>query len=120
MRFFSSLGFLKSKLRNKPNKNFETCLRVRGTTYNVKKIPFERALIICSSICERIGLCKTSNTSSGGIGNGTNDSDTMNSEFETQGEENEDQTQNQDVSFTLSQVECQFEDLNLIWEIEVN
>ena len=43
-RMFSALSFLKSKLRNKLDKNVDTCLRLYVTKYKVENFPYERAL----------------------------------------------------------------------------
>ena len=38
-RFFSALGFLKSKVRKKLDKNLESCLRVYTSRYDVNTFP---------------------------------------------------------------------------------
>ena len=43
-RMFSALSFLKSKLRNKLDKNVDTYLRLYVTNYEVDNFPYERAL----------------------------------------------------------------------------
>lgn len=64
-RVFHALGFQKSKVRNKLDKNFENCLRL----YN---FPYERQLKLWRNKCQRRGLGKISNNennkSSNGIG----------------------------------------------------
>ena len=45
-RVFSALGFLKSKLRNKLDKNLESCLRVYTSRYDVKTFPYQKAMEI--------------------------------------------------------------------------
>lgn len=62
-RVFSALGFLKSKLRNKLDKNLENCLRLYTSRYDVHTFPYDRALQIWRSKCERRGLGNTSNQS---------------------------------------------------------
>ena len=59
-RVFNALGFLKSNVRNKLDKNLEACLRLFVTQYNVRNIPYDRSLAIWNSMCERWGLCNTS------------------------------------------------------------
>lgn len=58
-RVFSALGILKSKIRNKLDKNLETCLRLFVTQYNVIDFPYDRALEIQNSMRERRGVCNT-------------------------------------------------------------
>ena len=41
---FIALSFLKSKLRNKLDKNVDTCLRLYVTKYEIENFPYERAL----------------------------------------------------------------------------
>ena len=43
---FSALTFLKSKLRNKLDKNVDTCLRLYVTNYEFDNFPYERALAL--------------------------------------------------------------------------
>ena len=43
-KMLSALTFLKSKLRNKLDKNVYTCLRLYVTKYEVDGFPYERAL----------------------------------------------------------------------------
>ena len=52
-RVFSALGFLKLNVRNKLDKNLETCLRLFVTQYNVRDFPYDRSLVIWNSTCER-------------------------------------------------------------------
>ena len=52
---FSALSFLKSKLRNKLDKNVDTCLRLYVTNYDVDNFPYERALSLWRSARERRG-----------------------------------------------------------------
>ena len=52
-RVFSALCFLKSKVRNKLDKNLETCLRLFVTQYNVRDFPYDRSLAIWNSMHER-------------------------------------------------------------------
>ena len=51
-RVFSALGFLKSNVRNKLDKNLETCLRLFVTQYNVRDFPYDRSLAIWNSTRE--------------------------------------------------------------------
>ena len=46
-RMFSALTVLKSKLRNKLDKNVDTCLRLYVTNYEVDNFPYERVLALC-------------------------------------------------------------------------
>ena len=108
-RVFSALGFLKSNVRNKLDKNLETCLRLFVTQYNVRDFPYERSLAIWNSTCERRGLCNTSKD-----GGSTSTSQSQN--------EDEDFTnfeyliQNEEEPISTSQ----FQDLESIWDIEAN
>ena len=45
-RMFSALSFLNSNLRNKLDKNVDTCLRLYVTKYDVVNFPYERALFL--------------------------------------------------------------------------
>ena len=60
---FSALSFLKSKLRNKLDKNVDTCLRLYVTKYDITNFPFNRALALWRSDCERRGECNITNVS---------------------------------------------------------
>lgn len=51
-RVFSALELLKSKIRNKLDKNLETCFRLFVTQYNVRDFPYDRALTIWKSMRE--------------------------------------------------------------------
>ena len=50
-RMFSALSFLKSKLRNKLDKNVDTCLRLYVTKYDITNFPFNRAPAFWRSDC---------------------------------------------------------------------
>ena len=52
---FSALSFLKSKLRKKLDKHVDTCLRLYVTKYDIKTLPYERALVLWRSNCNRRG-----------------------------------------------------------------
>ena len=45
-RMFNALSFLKSKLRNKIDKNVDTCLQLYVTKYEVDNFPYERELAL--------------------------------------------------------------------------
>ena len=60
---FSALSFLKSKLRNKLDKNVDTCLRLYVTKYDVVNFPYERALSLWRSDRERRGENNITNLS---------------------------------------------------------
>ena len=60
---FSALSFLKSKLRNKLDKNVDTCLRLYVTKYDVVNFPYERALFLWRSDRERRGENNITNLS---------------------------------------------------------
>lgn len=62
-RMFSALSFLKSKLRNKLDKNMDTCLRLYATKYDVNNFPYERALALWRSDCDRRGENNITNCS---------------------------------------------------------
>ena len=60
---FSALTFLKSKLRNKLDKNVDTCLRLYVTKYEVDNFSYERALALWWSDHERRGENNITNIS---------------------------------------------------------
>eukprot|EP01018_Ginkgo_biloba_P011873 Gb_23573 [translate_table: standard] len=62
-RVFSLLSFLKSKLRNKLNKHLDPCLRLYVTKYNINNFPFDRALALWRSDCDRRGKSSILNLS---------------------------------------------------------
>ena len=62
-KMFSALSFLKSNLRNKLDKNMDTCLRLYVTKYQIINFPFNRALALWRSDCERRGECNITNVS---------------------------------------------------------
>ena len=62
-RMFSALSFLKSKLRNKLDKNVDTCLILYVTKYDITNFPFNRALALWRSVCERRGEYNITNVS---------------------------------------------------------
>ena len=60
-KIFSALSFLKSKLRNKLDKHMGTCLRLYVTKYDISNFPFDRALALWRSNCDRRGEYNTTN-----------------------------------------------------------
>ena len=60
---FTALSFLKSKLRKNLDKNVDTCLRLYVTKYVVTNFPFNGALELWRSDCERRGECNITNVS---------------------------------------------------------
>lgn len=72
-RVFSALGFLKSNIRNKLDKNLENCLRLYTSKYEINTFPYERALKLWMKKCQRRGLGNISNNeiSDSGSGAGT-------------------------------------------------
>ena len=54
-RMFSALSLLKSKLRNKIDKNVDTCLRLNVTKYEADNFPYERTIALWKSYRERRG-----------------------------------------------------------------
>src|ERR1700722_2521708 len=52
---FSALSFLKSKMRNKLDKHMDICLRLYVTKYDISNFPYERALALWRSDCDRRG-----------------------------------------------------------------
>ena len=62
-RMFSALKLLKSKLRNKLDKNVDTCLRLYVRNYEVDNFPYERALALWRSNLERRGKNNITNIS---------------------------------------------------------
>ena len=78
-RVFSALGFLKSKLRNKLDKNLESCLRVYTSRYDVNTFPYQKTMEIWKKRCKRRGVGYTINQSptvtpsgTSTVGSGTN------------------------------------------------
>ena len=70
-RVFSTLGFLKSKVRNKLDKNLDNCLRLYNSRYEVEIFPYDRAISIWRKWCQRRGIANISNTSGSGSGDGS-------------------------------------------------
>jgi hypothetical protein len=70
-RVFSALGFLKSKLRNKLDKNLESCLRVYTSRYDVNTFPYQKAMEIWKKRCKRRGVGNTINQSPTATPSGT-------------------------------------------------
>ena len=62
-RMFSALTLLKSKLRNKLDKNVETCLILYVTKYEADNFPYERALSLWLLYRERTGENNITNIS---------------------------------------------------------
>ena len=54
-RMFSALSCLKSKLRNNLDKHMDTCLILYVTKYDINNFPYERALALWRSDCDRRG-----------------------------------------------------------------
>ena len=69
--FFSTLGFLKSKVRNKLDKNLDNCLRLYNSRYEVESFPYDRAVSIWRKWCQRRGIANISNTSGSHSGGGS-------------------------------------------------
>ena len=86
-RVFNALGFLKSKVRNKLDKNLENCLRLYTSTYEINTFPCERALQLWKKKWKRRGLGKISdnditNSSSGtSVGAGTSSIDVEDEDY---------------------------------------
>ena len=88
-RVFSALGFLKSKLRKKLDKNLESCLRVYTSRYDVNTFPYKKEMEIWKKRCKRRGLGNTINQS-GKSSNGSQRSDGQSEEdTNINGENNE-------------------------------
>jgi hypothetical protein len=60
-RVFSALGFIKSNIRNKLDKNLDTFLRMYSCRYDVHTFPYDRAVKIWRKKCQRRGLGNISN-----------------------------------------------------------
>ncbi|KAH9290324.1 hypothetical protein KI387_034441, partial [Taxus chinensis] len=58
-RVFSALSFIKSKLRNKLDKNLESCMRCYVSRYSMETFPFDRAIAHWNSLCKRRGVNNT-------------------------------------------------------------
>ena len=52
-RVFSSLSFIKNNLRNRLEKNLDTCLRLYTTKHDLSTFPFEEAYALWDSNCHR-------------------------------------------------------------------
>ena len=68
---FSTLGFLKSKVRNKLDKNLDNCLRLCNSRYEVESFPYDRAVSIWRKRCQKRGIANISNPSGSGSGGGS-------------------------------------------------
>ena len=60
---FSALSYLKSNFRNKLDKNMDICLKLYVTKYDINYFPYERALALWRSYCDRRGKDNTTNFS---------------------------------------------------------
>ncbi|KAH9296664.1 hypothetical protein KI387_044244 [Taxus chinensis] len=58
-RVFSALSFIKSKLRNRLDKNLESCMRCYVSRYSIETFSFDRAIAHWNSLCERRGVNNT-------------------------------------------------------------
>jgi hypothetical protein len=54
-RMFSALSFFKSKMRSMLDKHMDICLRLYVTKYDITTFPYERALALWQSDCDRRG-----------------------------------------------------------------
>ena len=66
--FFSNLGFLKSKVRNKLDKNLDNFLRLYNSRYEVESFTYDRLVNIWRNQCQRRGIANISNLSGSGSG----------------------------------------------------
>ena len=107
-RVFSTLGFLKSKVRNKLDKNMDNFLRLYNSRYEVESFPYDRVVNIWRNQCQRRGIANISNPSGSGSGSGggcgsypnieSNEDDVefgMHSESDTDSESEENTTNNE-------------------------
>ena len=69
-RVFSALGFLKSKVRNKLDKNLENCLRLYTSTYEINNFPYEKEMWLWKKKCQRRGLGNISSNDISNLGSG--------------------------------------------------
>ena len=69
-RFFSILGSLKSKVRNKLEKKLDNCLRLYNSRYEVESFPYDRVVNIWRNQCQRRGIANISNPSGNGSDSG--------------------------------------------------
>lgn len=58
-RVFSALSFVKSRLHNRLDRNLETCLRLHVLGYEFDMFPYDRVILIWSSLTERRGVMNT-------------------------------------------------------------
>ena len=70
-RVFSTLGFLKSKARNKLDTNLDNCPRLYNSRYEVESFPYEKVVSIWRNQCQIRGIANISNPSSNGSGSGS-------------------------------------------------
>ena len=70
-RVFSTLGFLKSKVRNKLDKKMDNCLRLYNFRYEVDSFPYDKALNIWRNQCQRRWISNISNPSGSNSGGGS-------------------------------------------------
>ena len=100
-RMFSALTFLKSKLRNKLDKNVETCLRLYVTKYDIDNFPYGRALALWRSERERRGT-NLSNEPNKEHSVLQDHNDSSSREDDIQNVQNEDQNQGCDWKFDVT------------------
>lgn len=56
---FNVLAYIKSKVKNKLDKNLETCLRIYTSKYALDNFPYDRAIYTWDSIANKRGASRT-------------------------------------------------------------
>ena len=121
-RVFSTLGFLKSKVGNKLDKNLDNCLRLYNSRYEVEIFPYDRAINIWRNQCQRRGISNISNPSSSGGGSGSypdiesNEDDVdfgMHSESDADSE-SEENTTNNEMLYPINEEDSDDSDAELV------
>ena len=121
-RVFNNLGFLKSKVRNKLDKNLDNFLRLYNSRYKVESFPYDRAINVWRKQCQRRGIANISNPSGSGSGSGSypniesNEDDVefgMHSESDVDSEF-EENTTNNEILYAINEKDSDDSDAKLV------
>ena len=123
-RVFSTLGFLKSKVRNKLDKKLDSYLRLYNLRYEVKSLPYDRAINIWNNQCKRRGIANVPNSSGSGSGScpdiGSNEDDVdfgMRTNADNESEENK---MNNEMLYAINEEDSDDSDAELVqveWQL---